>query len=368
MASSDAQAELQALLRFLTKQAKVPLPSALPKYSLLRKEGLSTPEAIAKADLSTIKLIFEDEKTAKQVHNAAKRASNPKKRSAPDPTSSPSKVLKATSEPGQDPEAKLALPETDLPLEDLRERVIETNRAPLFLAFAVVLLKYTHPNQPLSSRLSLAQAVTSAGAQSKAKYIGLTSSTAEDEGWAQGQPKITIMGRETAIMRRHITATEHDGTEGQESSGAQDTQMVLETLWGLNLEALKKSNGPLVAAKDGGTAGPPIHTPEAARAYLIKSIDMGEQTGQAEVDSSVGPKKKLSTAAISARKVEAVAILLKAIDHVCKSWSSALGQDELDRRANTWYARVRPSVEPGRAGWGQRGTVALKDLLALAKT
>lgn len=370
--AADAQAEVQALLAFLTRDAKVPLAAAMSKYNVLRQQGLTTPAAIAKSDIDTLKSIFNDDKTVKQVHSAAKRLSNPKKRAASSSSSTPAKHVKRS----EDQEEHLKLPETDLSLDQIRQSTIETNRAPLFLAFAFTVSKYTLPGQPLSSRLSLAHAVTSAGAQSKAKFIGLTNTTAEDEGWAQGQPKVRLMGREIAVMRRHVPAPlakEHsDDLKSEETS---DLGMAHEAFWGIDLEALKKSNGPLVAGKLSGSAGPPIHKPESARSYLLKSIELSKTEMREEHEVIIKTEerpsptkgKKISVAERTAQKEQAVAMLLKAIDHVCASWHSSLTNDEMNRRAGSWYANVRPEVEGGQAGWGQRGIVPLKDIIDLAK-
>lgn len=366
--AAPAQAEVQALLAFLTREAKVPLAAALPKYNALRSHGLTTPDAIAKSDPDILKTIFGDDKVVKQVHGAAKRVSNPKKRAASSPIQAPS-----SSRPSADDrEAQLAPPETTVSIDDLRQKTIETNRAPLFLAFAFSVTKYTLPDQPLSSRWSLAQAVTSAGAQSKAKYIGLTTSTAEEEGWADGQPKLRIMGRDIAVMRRHVQAKkENDVPDDLEGA----SPAMHEAFWGIDLEALRKSNGPLVAGAMSAHPGPPVHQPEAARGYLLKSIDLVETQPVDDTDganvkreeaSPPAKRQKASVAEKAARRARAVAMLLKAIDHVCASWASTLTADELDRRASSWYAKVRPEVEGGQAGWGQRGQVPLSTILDLA--
>lgn len=369
--AAEAQAQVQALLRFLTHDAKVPLAVALPKYNLLRKHGLSSADAIAKSDTDSLKSIFDDEKITKQVHNAARRVSNPKKRAALQ-DNAPVSPKYAKTDKG-DCEAELALPQAHVPIDELRTVEIETNRAPLFLAFALVVSKYTLPDQPLSSRLSLAQAVTSAGAQSKAKYIGLTDSTAEDEGWAQGQPSVKLMGRKIAVMRRHVVVkneTEDMDSQKTIEPEAETLAASHEALWGIDLEALKRSNGPLIAGKMGNSTGPPVHKAQAARSYLLKAIDLIQETQSSvktEPESSASKVKNISVAARTARKEKAVAMLLETIDHVCNSWSSTLSEDELDRRASAWYAKVRPEVEVGKAGWGQRGKVPLRAILDLAK-
>lgn len=99
-------------------------------------------------------------------------------------------------------EASLALPlETDE--ARIAGAAIQTNRAPLVLAFAVELIRHTMPEQPPSSRLSLAQAVVSANSRSKAVSIGLEKGpSADEEGFGEGQPRIRVMGREVAVLKR----------------------------------------------------------------------------------------------------------------------------------------------------------------------
>lgn len=93
----------------------------------------------------------------------------------------------------------------ELPLvEDealIRDTTIVTNRAPLVLAFAVELLRVTMPEQPPSSRLSLAQALVSANSRSKAVSIGIEKPGGEDPV-AEGQPKVRVMGREIPVLKR----------------------------------------------------------------------------------------------------------------------------------------------------------------------
>lgn len=100
-------------------------------------------------------------------------------------------------------EESLALPVSNADERDLANVNLHTNRAPLVLAFAVTLLKYTMPSQPLSSRLSLAQAVVSMNSKTKAIHLGTDKGTsAESEGWGQGQPKVKIMRHDVSIMKR----------------------------------------------------------------------------------------------------------------------------------------------------------------------
>lgn len=363
--AAAAAAEVQSLLRFLTKDARVPLPEAIPKVNPLRKLDLNTPEKIAQAQNADLKVVFTDEKVLKQVVNAAKRVSNPKKKANQNRTTTSSQSVSP-----EDVETSLQLPESDRSEDDLRATTIETNRAPLFLAFTLTLLKYTHSEQPISSRLSLAQAVVSAGAQSKAKSIGLTSGpTAEEDGWAQGQPKIRIMGRDVAVMRRH-TVAETKPDDSQATVAADDHAYGQhEAFWGIDLEALRKSNGPLIAGQNAkGQTGPPIHTSQSARNYLLKSMDLAQKISAPESGEPPSPKaKKLTSIEIVQRKEDAAAMVLKAIDLVCGSWKDILTLDELDRRAQSWYSLTRPEVRQGQAGWGQRGQVCLGDILKLKR-
>jgi hypothetical protein len=349
----------------------------------LTAEGLSA-ESIAKADQSTILRIFADEKLAKQILSAAKRVSNPKKRSAPSmASSSPSAKRSRGSSgntgngPDQDIETDLVLPITDAQEDELLKTTLQTNRAPLVLAFAVTLLKYTMPEQPLSSRLSLAQAVVSANSQSKARSIGLeTGKSAEEEGWAKGQPKAKVMGRQIAVMRRGNYATSQVTSEGDSQATVENEAQRSEdntAFWGLDLEALRKSNGPLFMGRSAsGRSGLPIHTPEAARSYLLKSFAVVEGEGdddEAKIKSdSCAPRKKPTPAQLAAKKEEATARLLKALDMLYESWAPKLDKDDLDRRAWAWYLHVRPDVAQGQAGWGQKGQVKLEGILNLRRS
>jgi hypothetical protein len=77
------------------------------------------------------------------------------------------------------------------------------NRAPLLLAFTIELLRYTMPEQPGSSRLSMGQAVVSANSRTKAIRLGLEKPDVKvDDLWLDAQPKVTIMGRQIAILKR----------------------------------------------------------------------------------------------------------------------------------------------------------------------
>lgn len=334
--------------------------------------------------------IFDDDKVARQVLNAAKRVS--KKRSASEvsgiesvPAPSPKKIKPLYGRP-QSPselEASLSLP-TAIHNEDvLKSKSIYTNRAPLVLAFTVALLKFTMPEQPPSSRLSLAQAVVSMNSKTKAVHIGIDSGkTAEDEGWGEGQPIIRIMNREIRVMKRWGYEWEDASTrerikseQVKQEDGVKEEVSTQETLaedgaptatkepalWGVDLEALKKANsGP---STNKSSAQLPIHTAQGARSYLLKSFETPKATS---TDADATPMKRTS-AALTAQKQQNLGMLLGALELLYQSWAPILSRDELDRRAWGWYVRVRPEVASGQAGWGGKGIVKLADILDLRR-
>jgi hypothetical protein len=440
--------------------------------------------------------------------------------------------------------------------------VLLTNRAPLVLAFAVELLRYTMPEQPVSSRLSLAQAVVSANSRSKATSLGMEwakGPSADDAGWGQGQPRVRVLGREIAVLKRSgytwkgeeeeqegddkdkepaadapkvvetdaveappppstpqvhnalsqpavgiwstsrtvslkdstfvarattitdpahragllrslmekhpklLTAThnawayrirsnhsDHVGSVRQDSYddgetgcgdlmlrvlhelGAVDTLVVLtrwfggtmlgpdrwrlmrncvtgvmaerlrrtgadvalggEAAWGLDLEAMREQQEAGSSGSGGGgssssratarfkhgpssgltsVVGMPIHRPEGARQYLMRSFASSEasgKTGDGSAPETTPTKKKKTVKAMDAEKEENLGLLLGALRIVFDSWADHISAAELDRRAWSWYVAVRPEVDAGPSGWGAKGAVKLKDILALRRT
>lgn len=351
--------------------------------------------------------IFPDEKLAKQILNAAKRITK-KRRSSDAPEANAKRKRTVAADDVMTPaaiEESLELPEMTTNDEELGLAVLHTNRAPLVLAFAVMLLKYTMPGQPLSSRLSLAQAVVSVNSRSKAVSLGIEKgNSAEEEGWGQGQPKVRVMGRDIRVLKRlgydwregskarqeavaasqyatksEAAAKQEDLVESQNTIKCDQSQD-LETgtvqeeageseiepaLWGLDLEALRSSNGPLSAGAQGrDTSGLPIYTAQSARSYLLKSFASG--SAQA-AGSESSPLKKKSFASAAAEKERNLGLLLYSLDLLYSSWAHVLSKDELDRRAWSWYVRVRPEVQNGVAGWGGRGEVKISEILGLRR-
>ena len=265
-------------------------------------------------------------------------------------------------------EKSLELPEPCLDEDKLSQATIYTNRAPLVLAFAVTLLKYTMPEQPLSSRLSLAQSVVSANSRTKAVSLGLESGpSAEDEGWGEGQPTIKIMGREVKVMKRWGYQWEamDAGGMSQRTMSEEEDPNDYPALWGVDLEALKKSNRPVKPGlTTASSASLPIYTAQSARSYLLKSFETSAPNVKKDANTTTKPK---SASAALAEKENNLSLLLGALDLLMRSWSSTLSKDDLDKRAWSWYMRVRPAVESGVAGWGGKGDVKLADILSLRR-
>ncbi|KAL1610040.1 hypothetical protein SLS60_001705 [Paraconiothyrium brasiliense] len=372
------------MLRFLLQDAKIPFPSAMGNIKDLQAAKMITPDNIAKSNIDSLRKVLGDEKLARKVLNAAKRVSKKRTNSELSTASTsaippPLKRAKTSFGAPMDPatfEASLTLPSSNLTASELEDIVLFTNRAPLVLAVAVTVLKYTMPTQPLSSRLSLAQAVCSANSQSKAKYIGIQKgASAEEEGWGEGQPLITVLNREIRVMKRwgYTWKGEPEVQEGDLASSqatvqgdnTQDTQETVPpdepALWGVDLEALKKSNGPVtIGARHGSTSSLPIYRPESTRAYLLKSF--GIKTGE-----DAKPAKALTGKKLVEEKEHNLGMLLKSLDLLCQSWASVLSNEDLDKRAWGWYCSVRPEVKTGVAGWGGKGDVKLADILQLRR-
>ncbi|KAI7278644.1 hypothetical protein KC345_g5863 [Hortaea werneckii] len=370
-------ADLQALLRFLSQEAKVPLATATAKVKELQAADLDSPHKLSQKKTKDIVSIFPDEKMAKQVITAARRVS--KKRSAEgDIAPSPKKQKDTTGSESlarpEELEDSIALPNSVATEDELRDTTVFTNRAPLVLAFAVTLLRYTMPEQPLSSRLSLAQGYVSTTSRARAVSLGIQDISKDEElqeaSLGEGQPIVTIMGKELRVLKRwgyewkpnasKTSDTKHE--DEPEASGAAQVQEGEDpdpALWALDLEALRKGNsrGPI-----SGNSGLPIYTPQSARTYLLKSFDSA-----APPVEDGGSAKKQSAKAKSAEKEENLGRLLKAVDLVYASWTETLSPEELDKRTWSWYVRVRPSVESGVAGWGGKNQVKLADILDLRR-
>ncbi|KAI0015310.1 hypothetical protein F4780DRAFT_784291 [Xylariomycetidae sp. FL0641] len=566
-----SQQDLQELIRLMTVGMKVPMKDALTRVKALQTSNLRSIQQIADGTLNHVEAAIKDKKAARSLHNACKaRLKNPAastgKRAGADLTNTAKRPKFSDTGFGDGPnsvaphvyEASLELP-VDTDEQTIAQTTLLTNRAPLVLAFAVELLRHTMPDQPPSSRLSLAQAAVSANSRSKALSIGLEKGpSADEQGWGHGQPRVRVMGREIAVLKRggyewkvdenvesssetakvqdpiqsdEATTANHgsgenkrkgspasqgsiswatsqpvtlknstfvvrvaalkepsqrqtmlqslfaavpslqsathnawayrvkvptrlfnattikeesfdDGEGGcgdfllknMRETDALDTLVVMtrwyggvmlgpdrwrimrdclkdalaerlrvtgsqaslggEAVWGLDLETMKdKSTSAGSAAArsyEAGVVGMPIHRPESARAYLLKSFgtrvevsenseaDRTEQETKQKNGPPASPQsnttklakttpKKKTAKTLEIEKEENTARLLGAIRLLYNSWAAHLSPSELDRRAWSWYAAVRPEVESGPSGWGAKGHLKLSDILALRR-
>lgn len=382
---SMSRSEVQALLRFLSQDAKLPLATAMAKVKDLQQADLDSPEKLSKIKAKDLAALFPEEKTAKQVVAAARRVA--KKRAAGDENDgsgvSPQKKRKLA--PSSESDAKpgaledaVALPECTASETELLETVLVTNRAPLVLAFAVTLLSYSMPEQPVSSRLSLAQGYVSTTSRARAVALGIQEvsreEAAQEAGLGEGQPVVKVMGKEIRVLRRwgyewkeearggSSEQVEQGVGDGADASQTENMEEQTETesspaLWALDLEALRKSNS---AAPVPGASNMPIYTPQSARAYLLKSFE-------SVAPAADGAEKKASFKARAAEKEANLGRLLKALDLVYASWATTMSPEQLDQRTWSWYVKVRPAVENGVAGWGGKNEVRLADVLALRR-
>ncbi|KAF6834410.1 hypothetical protein CMUS01_06183 [Colletotrichum musicola] len=231
-----SQQDLQELLRLITAR-RVPMITAMGQVKALQAVNLRNIQQIADAQLNVVEEALSDAKKAKSLHSACRaHVTRPTIKRSGDslPNLTARKRARTDQKAGLGVregcendrdgvrEDTLCLP-VNMDEGEIETTAVHTNRAPLMLAFAVELLRYTMPEQPLSSRLSLAKAVVSANSRSKAVSLGIADSdgAANDRFWGEGQPKITIMGSTIAVLKRGdyqladgevlpVTASYHD--------------------------------------------------------------------------------------------------------------------------------------------------------------
>ncbi|KAK1963822.1 hypothetical protein LY78DRAFT_583919 [Colletotrichum sublineola] len=211
--------------------------AAMAKAKALQAVGLQSIQQISHASLDVVERALGDAKTARSLITACKAHSKQSatKRAGGFLSGSSSKrtrkqhidsASEAVGRSAEEQEDALTLPVITNEKE-IAEASVYTNRAPLMLAFVLELLRYTMPIQPLSSRLSLAQAVVSANATTKAVSIGLAKTSGEDESWGGGQPKVSIMGRTIPVLKRGDYRLEGDEATVSECSLRATPQAVL---------------------------------------------------------------------------------------------------------------------------------------------
>ncbi|TQN72784.1 hypothetical protein CSHISOI_02729 [Colletotrichum shisoi] len=229
-----SQQDLQELLRIITSRKGVSMMAAMGQVKALQARDLRSIKQISEAPFDVVERALGDSKAAKSLHTACKvHLKRPNTKRAGESLAADGDKRAKNRHDGSSAEAvcqsaekledALALPIVTDEWE-IAKALIYTNRAPFMLAFVVELLRCTMPLQPLSSRLSLAQAVVSANARTKAVGIGLANTSDNDASWGEGQPKVSIMGRSIAVLKRgdyqltpeEVVATpaSFDGTSG----------------------------------------------------------------------------------------------------------------------------------------------------------
>ncbi|KAI1458217.1 hypothetical protein F4805DRAFT_151051 [Annulohypoxylon moriforme] len=212
-----SQQDLQELIRLMTIGMRIPMKDALGRIKELQTKNLRSIQQIAESSLADVTSAVKDAKAARSLHNACKaRLKNPTAQpTAKRPGSNLENASKRSKQSNdgwlingpeslspQEIEASFTLP-VEADEQTIANTILLTNRAPLVLAFAIELLRYTMPEQPPSSRLSLAQAVVSANSRSKAVSLGIENGpSADEQGWGQGQPRVRVMGREVTVLKR----------------------------------------------------------------------------------------------------------------------------------------------------------------------
>ncbi|KAL4800500.1 hypothetical protein BDV19DRAFT_384317 [Aspergillus venezuelensis] len=327
-----ATAQVQILLRFLSQDAKVPLTTALGKVNDLMKADLATPENIFKRGLKPLQEVFEDDKAANVPTES--NTESPQKRKVSSNANTTTSFATENS---------LALPVLNAGEEELSDVVPLTNRAPLVLAFAAV-------------------------------SLGIESGTSADsEGWGEGQPTVSVLGRSIRVLKRWDYNPREDQTEEPQQGVSASDEVLgqrsphdsepVPPLWGIDTEALKKAQSMSLKPAANADKALPIYAPQSARAYILKAFLPFDKDDTIEPGST---RKKGQTHVERTRET-CLGQLLRSIDLICQSWASTLSADELDRRAWSWYVRVRPSVQSGRGGWGEKGAVKLSEILDLKR-
>lgn len=157
-----------------------------------------------------------------------------------------------------------------------------------------------------------------------------------------------------------------------------------EAVWGLDLESARTKSATAGGLGSGtrphtvsAVTGVPVHRPEAARNYLLKSFATAAPAdGEAGPAGAASPakaaprrgKKAKTQRELEAEKEENLGLVLGAIRLLLDSWADHLTPAELDRRTWGWYVAARPAVDAGPAGWGAKGRLRLGDIVKLRRS
>jgi hypothetical protein len=139
-----------------------------------------------------------------------------------------------------------------------------------------------------------------------------------------------------------------------------------EAVWGIDGEGARKGSAAAAVGRS-SVVGMPIHSPQGARAYMLKSFGSGAAGSEEDGEKQKKKVAKRTQKEIDAEKEGNLALLLGALRLLFDSWADHLTAAELDRRAWSWYVAVRPEVDVGPSGWGAKGLLRLEDILKLRR-
>ncbi|KAI6249771.1 hypothetical protein HI914_01999 [Erysiphe necator] len=220
--------DVQDLLRLLTTgRNKLPMLDAINLIKTLKSTNLHSISAIATTNFASLKNVIPDEKIAKALLTICKKHIKTEDKVTPKRiakfSSSAAKRHKSMYEIIDQPqtpaelEASLSLPKPSVDEEAISKSVIYTDRTSLLLAFAFQLIKYTMPSQPLSSRLSLGQAVVSFNTDCKVAGSRIKKPNSSQQ--ISLGPKIRIMTSNISVLKRSGYDWKSDETNNESMIG-----------------------------------------------------------------------------------------------------------------------------------------------------
>ncbi|KAJ0424140.1 hypothetical protein BJY00DRAFT_277137 [Aspergillus carlsbadensis] len=130
------------------------------------------------------------------------------------------------------------------------------------------------PEQPISSRFRLTQAVVRANRRSKAVSLGLEiEQPFEEEVWREGQPTVSVIRRTIKVLKRW-DYNPRDGQPAQEFLPGEATIDVIlgdfppghaeptPPVWGIDIQATRRVHGYQTKERQGTSL--PMYAPESA--------------------------------------------------------------------------------------------------------
>ncbi|KAK9452482.1 hypothetical protein V1511DRAFT_464448 [Dipodascopsis uninucleata] len=324
------------LLRILTNKCKIPLSRALPVASTFLQNGLQSAETIAsknQQELTALCPNLTEQQTAKVI-SCFKTASR-KRRAGKDSdllnnSASKSRRRKArendereSADLYSDSKYKIDMILDEASLSDVK---VVVNRAPVLILFSVVSLSHQYPDFGIASCLSLASAAASVSASAKGASLGVNSSIYDiHKELREGYKTLKVLGQiEVAVLK-----------QGERNG-----------YWGLDLEAMAKAR----AKQDGSENELLWIKPDSVYSYLVRSFGKDGLRAVAGAFELLIRSWEIAEAQDSMTTNEAD----QNISDQNKRWVSKLW---------SWYVALRPEIEYGLRGWGQKGELSCSKIL-----